>query len=307
MNFNVTEWALNQLPRLGTPSEKLVLINLSSRFNNDENYARPGIDRIAADLGIEPRSVKRALKNLSKIGILQVQFRHQLNLPSLYFLNFDFCSARLVEKVTPQTQKIRVGVTKSQSGGDKKSPPGVTKSHPNKQENKLLKKQQQPDVVVFEKLFWEKPLTSEEKTGCEFAMKRAKLPAVVCQKLADEMAGAGRKAPINNPVGWMASMIVRCSQPGFCFAHAATVAASRAGRAAQAARESLALPPPPRSAPPVRALSQAGRAELTKMGRHPKPAPPQVEATHPAGNLTAAICQSAIAVTDLSGEARMGN
>lgn len=147
-------------------------------------------------------------------------------------------------------------------------------------------------------------MTAKQKTACEFLLAAAKLPPDTPQKFADEMAGGDRRAPIRNPVGWMKNMIDRYGRPGFSFTYADLVAAGRAGRAAQAERENLALPPPPRSAPPaVLALSPTGRAELAKMGRNPKPAPPQVEATHAAANLADAACKSAIAVANLSGEA----
>lgn len=267
-NFAATGWALDRLQRLVTASEKLVLINLAGRHNEDENCARPGIDRIAADLGIEPRSVKRALKNLAKIGILRVQMRDKLKLPSLYFLNFDFHFEGVGDKKSPKAEKMPVRVTKSRCEGDKKSPTRVTESHPNKQEdNKLLKKQQQP-VVVLEKLVWEKPLTAEEKTDCEFLLAAANLPPEICQKFADEMTGQGRREPIRNPAGWLKNMLGRYGQQGFSFGYANQVAAARAARAAQAERESLALPPRPKSEPrhhPAqegKILSPVGRAAL---------------------------------------------
>lgn len=306
MNFNRVKWALGQLPKMGTAGEKLVLINLAGRFNEEKKYAWPGVDLIAADLGIEKRTVTRSLTALVKIGILRIQRRDHLKLSSLYFLDFDFNRAGVDKTQAPEAKKTIGGVTKSQIAGDKKSFGRVTESHPNKQkDNKLLKKQQQP-VVVFEKLFWEKPLTAEEKAACEFLLAAAQLPLETCQKFADEMAGDGRRAPIRNPVGWLKNMIDRYGREGFSFAYSAQVAAGRAGRAAQAERENLALPP--RSAVPARlALSHTGRAELAKMGRHPKPAPPQVEATHASANLADAACKSAIAVANLSGEATPAN
>ena len=283
-NFAATGWALDQLPALGTASEKLVLINLAGRHNDDENCAWPGIDRIAADVGIEPRSVKRALKSLGASGILRIQTRDKLKLPSLYFLNFDFHFEGVDDKKSLKAEKMPVRVTKSRYEGDKKSPKLVTKSHPNKQEdNKLLKTQQQP--VVVGEIIWEKPLEANQKIACEILLADAALPSEICQKFADEMAADGRRAPIRNPAGWLKNMLCRYGRAGFTFAYADLVAAGRAGRAAQAARESLALalPPQPKSeplhrpahpAPEVKTLSAVGRAALAAMGRHPKTSPP---------------------------------
>lgn len=143
-----------------------------------------------------------------------------------------------------------------------------------------MNKQQQQPVVVIEKLFWEKPLADSEKTACEFLLAAANLPSEICQKFADEMVGVGRREPIRSPVAWVKNMIERYRRPGFSFAYADQVAAGRAGRAAQAQRESLALPPPkaraddlqPASA--AKTLSSVGRAALESMGRHPKTSPP---------------------------------
>ena len=145
----------------------------------------------------------------------------------------------------------------------------------------LNQKQQQQPVVVVGEIIWEKPLAEREKTACEILLAAAELPSEICQKFADEMTGQGRREPIRNPAGWLRNMLGRYLQPGFTFAYAERVALARAARAAQAARESLAMPPPPKAdvhpASAAKTLSAVGRAALAAMGRHPKTSPPLVK------------------------------
>lgn len=298
MSGRAFEWAFKNLPFLRDASEKLVLLKLAHRADDEAAKCWPAVDTTAGDIGISRRSVLRALQNLEGLGLILVERRP--NCSSIFTLQIK---NSLSVGATVARQAQPASATAAHSRCHCVTEP-VPPWHPNQTMNKTLKKTQQP-VGVFKNLVWEKPLADSEKTACEFLLAAADLPTEVRQQLADEMAGIGRSQPIRNPVGWMKNMIDRYGRPGFSFAYSAQVAAGRAGRAAQAERENLALPPLLRSAPPPvrRPLSEAGRAELAKMGRRPKPAPPQVEATHAAANLTAAICQSAIAVTDLSGEA----
>lgn len=122
-NFEATGWALGHLPSLPNASSRLIFLNLAGRFNENEGASRPGVARIAADaadVGATERTVQRALRNLEQIGILRTHPRH--NKPSLYFLNFDFVCAGVGDKKSPQNKKVNLGVTKSRSGGDRKSP-----------------------------------------------------------------------------------------------------------------------------------------------------------------------------------------
>lgn len=256
MSFNVTRWAIAQLPNLKKGCAKLVLTNLADR-SDEEGRAWPGVDRIASDVGMSARSVQRGLSSLAEMGLVRIEPRP--NLSSFYFLNLKFSLSGVGDKKSPQNKKVELGVTKSRVRGDKKSPPGVTKSHPNQPLNQPFNQPPQPPVVVVGEIIWEKPLTADEKQSCEQVLAgRAD-----AQKFADEMAGAARVRPINNPAGWMRRVIEYSVRPNFCFEHAERVALAREARTAQAERESLVLPPParPEGAPP-RELSDVGRAAL---------------------------------------------
>lgn len=276
MSFLAYRWAFTQIKNLDEPTQKLVLLALAERANH-QNECHPSADRTAADLNICVRSVRRSLKKLAEIGLISI--RPRANDSSIFTLNLD----QVGDKKSPTAGEISgAWVTKSHFRGDKKSLEGVTKSHPNQSLNQSFNQQPPAEaaevVVVGEKIIWEKPLADEEKRACELAL--AGHPAA--QKFADELSGAARARPVQNPAGWLRAVVKNSTRENFCFEHAEQVAAARASRAAQAVRESLALPPPPPMplSPPARPqpkqLSEAGRAALAALGRHPKPPPPQV-------------------------------
>jgi Helix-turn-helix domain len=261
-------WAFENLPFLRDASEKLVLAKLAQRADDEAAKCWPAVDTTAADLGISRRSVLRSFKNLEELGLIVVQRRP--NCSSIFTLQLNFS---LVVDATVARQAEPADAIVSPSQCHRVTEP-VPPCHPNQTLNQTLNKKQQHLVVVFEKLVWEKPLTTSEKTACEYLLAVAALPLEICQKFADEMAGDGRRQPIRNPAGWLRNMIERYRRPGFSFAYAGQVAAARAGRVAQAQRESLALPPPPPRTLDARPpLSDAGRAALASLGKLPKSAP----------------------------------
>lgn len=282
MSGQAMEWAIKNFPFLRAASEKVVLVKLAHRVRKDDNTGLvwAGVDCTAGDTGTSRQSVLRAQKNLEALGLIKVERR--ANKTSYIFLQLNFW-LEVGATVAPKTVlETKPRVTKSHSRGANVAPLEVPTWHPNQKLNQTLnQKKQQADVVVFEKLIWEKPLAQSEKIACEILLAAAELPSEICQKFADEMGGQGRREPIRNPAGWLKNMIERYRRPGFSFAYSDQVAAARAGRLAQAERESLALPPPPKSdlqpASAAKTLSAVGRAALESMGRHPKTSPPLVK------------------------------
>lgn len=259
MSGPALEWAIKNFPFLRDASEKVILIKLAHRVRkgDDTGLVWAGVDCTAVDTGTSRRSVLRAQKHLEDLGLIRVERR--ANKTSYIFLQLNF----LLELGATMALPDLVGSAIVAPSRCHRGTPAVPSWHPNQTMNQTMNQTQPQQPVVVVEITWEKPLTADEKQSCELVLAgRAD-----AQKFADELAGAARVRPVNNPAGWLRAVVKNSLRPNFCFEHAARVAAARAGQAAQAERESLALPPArlagvPAPRPAPRELTEVGRASL---------------------------------------------
>jgi DNA-binding Lrp family transcriptional regulator len=88
MSHRATVWAIDQqLPSL----QKLVLIILADRHNNDSNRCDPSLELVAKDCGMSRRSVIRIIQELAKAGLITVIHRKvdTANTSNSYTLNMQ--------------------------------------------------------------------------------------------------------------------------------------------------------------------------------------------------------------------------
>jgi len=87
MSHRATTWAWQQqnLPAL----QKLVLLALADRHNNDTGRCDPSMQLVAEDCGMSRDSVKRAIKGLQESGLITAQERKvgTTNISNYYTLN----------------------------------------------------------------------------------------------------------------------------------------------------------------------------------------------------------------------------
>src|SRR5690606_2412510 len=86
MSFQAMTWAVEQrLPA----AQKLVLLMLANRTNHDTGRCDPSHRRLADECGMSTATVKRAIVELEKKGLLRVihRTREGVNLPNQYQLN----------------------------------------------------------------------------------------------------------------------------------------------------------------------------------------------------------------------------
>lgn len=88
MSFEIMAWAVKQkLPS----SQKIVLLLLSNRTNNDTLRCTPRIKLLAEDCGMSETTCKACLKALSEQGYVTVvpRFEDGVQRPNQYIVNFD--------------------------------------------------------------------------------------------------------------------------------------------------------------------------------------------------------------------------
>lgn len=73
MSLDAVHWAFNQTSVKG--SAKAVLIVLAVRFNEDNKYCYPGIERLSKDCGLSRTTVIRGIKKLDTAGLVDVERR----------------------------------------------------------------------------------------------------------------------------------------------------------------------------------------------------------------------------------------
>jgi hypothetical protein len=115
MSFQAMTWAVGQdLPC----KEKMVLMMLANRTNQDTGRCDPSHKRLAFDCGLSESSVKRAISQLSERGLLNIEQRlfGDVNLPNQYVLEMG-------------------GVGSHRPGGGVTVNPGVGSHRPTKQED----------------------------------------------------------------------------------------------------------------------------------------------------------------------------
>ena len=86
MSFEAMAWAVKQKVK---PIQKLVLLMLANRHNGDSGQCNPSHARLADDCNMSISGVKKAIKELSDLGLLRIRTSSKdgVSLPNQYFLN----------------------------------------------------------------------------------------------------------------------------------------------------------------------------------------------------------------------------
>ena len=88
MSFEAMTWAVKQdLPAM----QKLVLLLMANRHNNDTGLCMPSHDKLAKDCGMSKSAVKAAIKSLEEKGLLSISHRAEsgVSMSNLYRLNTE--------------------------------------------------------------------------------------------------------------------------------------------------------------------------------------------------------------------------
>lgn len=88
MSHKATSWAWSQkLPAM----QKFVLLALADRHNSDTGRCDPSMKRVADDCGMSRESVKRAVRELQKAGLIEAhqRFNGTANISNFYTLSLD--------------------------------------------------------------------------------------------------------------------------------------------------------------------------------------------------------------------------
>lgn len=109
MSMKAVNWALDQSV---SGSAKAVLIVISFRFNESSGDCFPGVKRIAKDAGLSRSTVLRALSELQRSGLLQVESRPGSGsgrLTNIYRLPLHLASqARSQTEPLPERGKVSI-------------------------------------------------------------------------------------------------------------------------------------------------------------------------------------------------------
>lgn len=149
MSFEIMAWAVKQkLPA----NQKIVLLLLSNRTNNDTGRCTPRIKLLADDCGMSETTCKSCLKTLSEQGYITVvpRFEDGIQRPNQYIVNFD-------------------GVGRISTGGGSRSDRGVGRDPTTEtgsfETGKETSSDQQADHVPYEDIFntYERVLPSKPK------------------------------------------------------------------------------------------------------------------------------------------------
>lgn len=125
MSFEAMTWAVKQdIPAM----QKLVLLLMANRHNNDTGLCMPSHDKLAKDCGMSKSAVKAAIKALEEKGLLSVNRRSEagVSLSNLYRLNTEFNYQSNEEEVgrqkthpvakTPTRSPENIGRQKTEGG-----------------------------------------------------------------------------------------------------------------------------------------------------------------------------------------------
>ena len=130
MSFQAMTWAVDhELPAM----QKIVLMMMANRFNEDEGYCWPSHDLLAKECGMDKRSVIRQIDKLQDAGLVttvKTKLNNGLNSGNKYKLNMFVVGNLKLErdrKNSGDTESLR-SVTKS-SASDRESFSVVTESH----------------------------------------------------------------------------------------------------------------------------------------------------------------------------------
>jgi DNA-binding transcriptional MocR family regulator len=114
MSFTAIRSALHNIKGTSlSPSAKLVLIALANRHNQETGRCDPSIDTIAEDMALSERSVRSAIRELEKEGLISTTHRvrrtgrGKKNLTNRYNLRGGANSAGGVGQILPPKQEVR--------------------------------------------------------------------------------------------------------------------------------------------------------------------------------------------------------
>ena len=102
MSFEAMTWAVKQdLPAM----QKLVLLLMANRHNNDTGLCMPSHDRLAKDCGMSKTALKSAIKSLAEKGLLSISHRAEsgVSMSNLYRLNTEITYQATEQGVGRQT------------------------------------------------------------------------------------------------------------------------------------------------------------------------------------------------------------
>ena len=96
-----------------TPNEKLVLLCLANRYNNDRGFAWPSIPRLAGESLMSERTVYRVLKSLASKGFIAAYSGGGRGMTNQYVINFH----RNPDTVSPFSENPDSGAQNPDSSG----------------------------------------------------------------------------------------------------------------------------------------------------------------------------------------------
>lgn len=172
MSFRATTWAIDQ--RGVTALEKLVLIILADRHNNDTNRCDPSMALVAEDCGMSRASVIRCVKSLAKRGLLAIHQRWEGPVQLTNFYTFNM--------------KVLTGVVADSNRGGCTQQPGVvadsnTNQELNPEENRKAAARKKASSANPEAPEW-----IDKKTFAAFAEMRAKVGKPMTPRARELMA-----------------------------------------------------------------------------------------------------------------------
>lgn len=110
MSTRALAWAFDQKPK--TPHQKLVLLALADNaYDNGECY--PGVQRLQARTSLSESSIRRAIRDLSKQGLVNIVFRYDDSGRQ----TSNHYTLPLAESPPPPSQNSDPGLSNRQGGG----------------------------------------------------------------------------------------------------------------------------------------------------------------------------------------------
>lgn len=112
------------------PTWKLILVDLADHMNEDDGNCWPGVDRISTETGVCERSVREALREMEKVGILTQTYRGPVQPPQRHIQWEPLAMFAGVAKTARGGNHCQGRVAKIARGGGKDCLPGAAKTAP---------------------------------------------------------------------------------------------------------------------------------------------------------------------------------
>ena len=180
MSFEAMAWAVRQKVK---PMQKLVLLMLANRHNDDSGQCNPSHAKLADDCDMSVSGVKKAIKELSDLGLLNIKKSSQdgVSLPNQYSLNTHLNISKPKNVVGHEVTWVGHEVTGGGSHGDRGVGHEVTTKQEVETVKETVKRKEAKKPPTSEKTF------SEYLKDCE-AKEVFALPAdSEAQRLADKL------------------------------------------------------------------------------------------------------------------------